>query len=152
MKAVQRGFTLVELMVTVAIVAVLALGALPLAELTVQRTREHELRSALRQIRGALDEYKRASDEGRIPREADASGYPPTLQLLVDGVVDAKDPAKRRIFFLRRLPPDPMQPEGGWGLRSYESTAEAPQPGKDVFDVYSRADGVGINGLPYRQW
>lgn len=153
-----HGFTLVELMVTVAILGVLALGAAPLAELVVKRQKEHELRSALRQIRGAIDAYKRASDENRIVRAADASGYPPNLEALVEGVVDAKDPSKRRIYFLRRLPREPFagRPDepaaAGWGQRSYESGPDNPMPGKDVFDVFCRCDGTGLDGVPYREW
>ena len=153
-----KGFTLVELLVTLAVLSVLALGALPLAELTVQRGREQELRVALQQIRSAIDAYKKASDEGRIVRAPDATGYPPTLEVLAAGVVDAKDAAKRRIYFLRRVPRDPMFADAGtpdaqtWGLRSYESAPEAPVPGKDVFDIHSRSEGTGLNGRPYKDW
>lgn len=146
-----RGFTLVELMVTVAILGVLALGAVPLAELAVQRGKEQELRSALRQIRGAIDAYKRAADEGRIARAADASGYPPNLEVLVEGVTDIKDPARGRIHFLRRLPREPIG-GGTWALRSHDSPHDAPAPGKDVFDVACRCEGTGLNGVPYREW
>ncbi len=153
MKA-ARGFSLVELLVTVAILSVLAMGALPLAELTVQRARESELRLALRDIRTAIDSYKRAADEGRVAKAADSSGYPPSLELLVQGVVDDKDPGKRRIYFLRRLPSDPLADERttGWGLRSYASAADEPQAGRDVFDVFSLSAAVGLNGVPYRAW
>lgn len=146
-----KGFTLVELLVVVAIVALLASIAAPLAEMSWQRGKEQELRHALRQIREAIDAYKRASDEGKIERKADASGYPPNLTVLVDGVEGKSDPEKSKIFFLRRVPRDPMTGED-WGLRSYASPANDPQPGKDVYDVYSRSDEIGLNRVPYREW
>lgn len=146
-----KGFTLVELLVVVAIVGLLASIAAPLAEMSWQRGKEQELRHALRQIREAIDAYKRASDEGKIERKADASGYPATLAVLVDGVEDKQDPEKSKIFFLRRVPRDPMTGED-WGLRSYASPANDPQPGKDVYDVYSRSEEVGLNRVPYREW
>ena len=155
--APQRGFTLIELVVTVAIVALLASAAMPVVELVQTRQRELELRSALREIRTAIDAYKKAYDEGRIAKSAQATGYPPTLAALVDGVVDARTADKKKIYFLRRLPADPMQPgvrdpADAWGKRSYASPRSAPEEGDDVFDVYSRADGTGLNGRPYRDW
>lgn len=153
------GFTLIELLITVALIALLATMVLPVGELAVQRGREQELRLALREIRSAIDAYKLASDEGRIPRKADESGYPKTLELLVQGVPDAKSPDKqRRIYFLRRLPRDPLADDPNlsaaetWGKRSYKSPPENPQAGEDVFDVYSLSEGTGLNGIPYRQW
>jgi len=147
----MKGFTLIELLIVVAIVALLASIAAPLAELSWQRGKERELRAALREIREAIDAYKRASDDGKVERKADASGYPPSLATLVEGVEDKTSPEKTRIFFLRRVPQDPFT-GGEWGLRSFASTAADPQPGKDVYDVYSRSDGVGLNKLPYREW
>lgn len=154
----QRGFTLIELVVTVAIVGILAAGAMPLAQLAAQRSQESELRAALRQIRNAIDAYKAAYDDGRIERRLGASGYPPSLEVLVSGVVDATDPEGRRLYFLRRLPRDPLHDDATvaagqtWGRRSYASPPEAPRPGADVFDVYSLAAGSGLNGVAYREW
>jgi len=155
-----HGFTLIELAITVAIVGVLASMALPLAETTVRRSKEAELRTALRQIRESIDAYKRAGEqpEARIQVRADASGYPPRLEDLVEGVEDIRRPDLAKIYFLRRLPRDPFagDPELAaaetWGRRSYASPPDNPQPGEDVFDVYSLAEGVGLNGIPYRQW
>lgn len=154
-----HGFTLIELVITVAIVGLLATMAMPMAELAVRRGKEQSLREALRRIRGGLDDFKRATEAGRIERAADASGYPASLELLVTGVVDAKDPAKRKIFFLRRLPPDPffegppdVPPAQTWGQRSYASGPDNPMPGKDVYDVYSTSAGTGLNGRAYRDW
>jgi len=158
MTRARRGFTLIELLVTLAIIGVLASAVVPLAELAVKRTKEQELRVALRQIRGALDAYKRAVDEGHVARKADASGYPPTLDVLVEGVPDEKDPEKASIYFLRRIPRDPLYSDAGapaartWGKRSYASPPDAPKEGNDVFDVYSLSEGVGLNGIPYQQW
>lgn len=152
------GFTLIELLITVAIVALLASVALPLSELSVQRGKEQELNRSLREIRDAIDAYKRHVDEGRIERSADASGYPPNLLVLVEGATDVKSPTRAKIRFLRRVPRDPFStdpetpPEETWGLRSYASPPEAPRPGKDVFDVYSRNTGSGLNGIPYKDW
>lgn len=153
-----QGFTLIEMLVTVTIVGLLSTIAFPMLELAAKRSHEQELRESLRQIRTALDNYKQAVDEGRVIEETKGSGYPTSLDVLVNGVVDAKSPGKSdRIYFLRRIPPDPFAPEsgapgGGWGLRSYASSAENPQPGADVFDVYSRSEGTGLNGVAYRQW
>ena len=147
----MKGFTLIELLIVVAIVALLASVAAPLAELGYQRGKEQELRSALREMREAIDAYKRAGDEGKIERKADASGYPPSLAVLVEGVEEKTNPERTRIYFLRRIPKDPLTGQE-WGLRSYASSAAEPQPGKDVYDVYSRSDEVGLNKVPYREW
>jgi general secretion pathway protein G len=147
----MKGFTLIELLIVVAIVALLASIAAPLAELGWQRGKEAELRHTLREIRGAIDAYKRAAEEGQIEKKADASGYPETLAVLVDGVADKKDPKGGKIYFLRRIPKDPITGEE-WGLRAYASPADSPQAGKDVYDVYSRSDEPGLNRIPYREW
>lgn len=154
----RRGFTLIEVVITVAIVSLLASAALPMAEVSVKRDKERDLRSALLKIRDALDAYKRASDGGEIMKKVGESGYPKSLDILVDGVPNAKDPSGAKIFFLRRIPRDPLykgsevSPSKTWGLRSYASTADDPQPGTDVFDVYSLSQDAGLNGIPYRQW
>jgi general secretion pathway protein G len=155
----SRGFTLLEIVIALAVMSVLLTMAVPVLQVQAQRQRESELRAALRDIRSAIDAYKRAADEGRIARAPDASGYPPSLDALVQGVPDLRDPAKRPIYFLRRLPGDPMlkSEDGaavveGWGLRSYASSPEEPRAGDDVFDVYSRSERVGSNGVPYRSW
>jgi len=146
-----KGFTLIELLITVAILGLLASVALPLAELSVQRGKEQELRRSLREMREAIDAYKRAADDGVIEKPADKSGYPPTLAALVEGAVDKRDPRGARVYFLRRVPPDPVSGEP-WGLRSYASPPDAPQSGQDVFDVHSKSTQVGLNGIPYREW
>jgi len=151
------GFTLVELMITVVIVGILASVAVPMAQLAAQRTKEQELRVALRQIRDGIDNYRLAVDEGRVARRADESGYPRRLEDLFEGVEDLKTPDRRIIRFLRRLPRDPfadpsLAAADTWGKRSYVSPHDAPFEGADVYDVYSRAAGTGLNGIPYRDW
>ena len=154
----SRGFTLVELLVVVAIMAVLASIGFPLAELSKRRAQEEELRRSLREIRTAIDQYKRMVDMGRIAKDAAGSGYPPNLDILVNGAPDAQSAKQGRIYFLRKLPRDPMAPDTissaaeTWGLRSYESPPDDPRPGRDVFDVYSRSEVIGLDGTPYRKW
>jgi general secretion pathway protein G len=155
-----RGFTLIEMVVTLALVGILASVALPLYEVTTTRQKEAELRLALRTIRTALDAYKAAADNGLIGRGALETGYPPTLDALVDGVEIPNAPAGRpkRIFFLRHVPIDPFSPDPSidaakqWATRSYASPPDDPQPGEDVYDVASRSTRVGTNGVPYRLW
>ena len=154
----SRGFTYIEIIFTVAIVALMATAVVPYVELSVTRKKEAELKHNLREIRNALDEFKKAVDEGVIAQPADASGYPPRLEILVEGVVNAQDPEQRPIYFLRRLPRDPMyegalvSPADSWGKRSYDSPPDNPSPGKDVFDVYSLSHEKGLNGVPYNEW
>lgn len=154
----QRGFTLIELVVTVAIVSILALAASPLLETTVRRQKESELRAALREIRSAIDAYRQAVDDGKIAKKADESGYPARLEELFMGVENRQDPAKGKIYLLRRLPRDPFSRDRDlnavqtWGKRSYASPPDQPQEGIDVFDVYSLSDERGSNGIPYREW
>ena len=153
-----RGFTLIELLVTVAIVGLLATLALPMTELAVQRSKEQELRLALREIRTGIDAYKKAWDEGHIQKGLDDSGYPKTLDVLADGVEDFTNPKRVKMYFLRRIPRDPLVRDtrspaaDTWGKRSYKSPPDDPQEGDDVYDVYSMSKGVGLNGVPYREW
>jgi general secretion pathway protein G len=154
----SRGFSLVELLVTLAILSVLATLVVPLAQIQAQRHREEQLRAALRDIRAAIDAYKLAFDQGRIAHDVGASGYPPTLEILAAGVDDRSDPKRSKIYFLRRVPRDPMNIDdllpatATWGLRCHASQSDDPTPGDDVFDVYSRSTDVGLDGVPYRQW
>jgi general secretion pathway protein G len=155
------GFTLIELMVSLVIVAIMASVATPMVQLTLQRQKEQQLREQLREMRRAIDAYKKAADDGRVKKNADTSGYPPNLQVLVDGVEDAKDAKHARIRFLRRIPQDPMLngqtnaslgQAPAWGLRSYDSPPDQPRYTQDVYDVYSLSPRTGINGVPYAQW
>jgi len=158
MRARNRGFTLIEMLITIVIVGILATIAFPMAELSVQRSKEQDLRRALRDIRYAIDSYRQAVDEGRIAHSADKSSYPENLDVLVQGVPDLRDPKKATIYFIRRIPRDPFYPDSSapasktWGLRSYASEPDDPRSGDDVYDVYSLSENTGINGVPYRTW
>lgn len=153
-----RGFTLIELVVTVAIVGILAMAAMPMMEMTAKRQKESELRSALRELRGGIDAYRRAVNEGKIEKKVDESGYPHRLEDLVRGIENILDPNKGKLFFLRRLPRDPFSNDPAltaaqtWGKRSYASPPDAPLEGADVFDIYSLSSASGLNGIPYREW
>lgn len=156
-KSLIAGFSLIELMAVLVILSVLASVATPVAQLVAKRNKEQELRHNLRQIRESIDAYKRASDEGRIIKKVGESGYPPTLDDLVKGVEDVHDVKKNKIYFLRRIPVDPMAPNGvgpadSWLLRSYASPPDDPKPGDDIYDVTSRSEETGLNGIVYSKW
>ncbi len=153
----RRGVTLLELLITLAILSILAAVVLPVAEVTVRRNKEIELRQALRTVRRAIDSYKEAFDEAvrnnKIIRNAEDTGYPKTLDDLVAGSdFGGLYPYQRK--FLRRIPKDPMdREEKGWGLRSHADDADAEVwGGEDVYDIYSQSDGVALDGSPYREW
>ena len=146
----QRGFSLAELVMVVALIAVLSTMVLPVAKFTVKRHKEAELRLALRQIRTAIDEYKRMSDQGLIPVKIGGEGYPETLEELVEGVEIVGQETKRK--FLRRIPIDPMTHED-WELRSYQDDADATSwGGENVYDVRTSSDGVALDGTKYADW
>ena len=153
-----KGFTLIELLLTLALLATLATVAYPLTALMGKRDRELDLQRSLREIRRAIDSYKQAADDGRIEKSITDSGYPPTLRVLVEGVPDKTSLQGRKLYFLRRIPRDPLcecpdvAPENTWQLRSYKSTADNPQAGEDVFDVSSRNTRESLNGTLYSQW
>lgn len=161
------GFSYVEMVFAVAMLALLAAVATPYLEKNIQRKKETELRQNLRQIRSAIDEYKAAVDTGKIKKIIGDSGYPKSLEDLVIGVEDISDSNKKKLYFLRRIPADPMYPKTysnpqqladeispaeTWGKRSYASDADNPREGSDVYDVYSLSAEVGNNGINYNQW
>lgn len=148
----NRGYSLVELVVVALLLTILAMVALPTSKHLVRRNKEMDLRLALRQLRFAIDEYKRFSDAALIEQELDTEGYPSELEQLYEGV-DLLGQAGRQAKFLRRLPVDPMTGEAEWGLRSYQDDWDSDSwGGENIFDVYSLSEGVGLNGVPYSQW
>lgn len=150
------GYSFVELIVVSAIILILASAVLPLSRVGIQRQKETELRRALREIRTAIDRYKDAADLQQISPtelEPDDMGYPPDLETLVKGVTRSGDASQTKLRFLRRIPKDPMTGEADWGLRSYQDRPDSSSwGGQNVFDVYSKAGGTGLDGIPYREW
>lgn len=154
-RAGSGGYTLVEMLVVMALLGILAVAAMPLVEMTARRVKERELKAAMWEIRHAIDGYKNAHDKGLIVART-ASGYPPSLAVLVGGA-ESRNVAGGPLYLLRRIPRDPFAPaampaEQSWGVRSYASPPDRPQLGADVYDVYSTSKEVGMNGVPYNEW
>lgn len=148
----QAGYTLAELVMVAAVMVILAGVVLPSVKYTARRTKEMELRSDLRSMRAAIDEYKRYSDMGLIPVDLGTEGYPKDLEVLVEGV-ELAGQVDRKLKLLRRLPVDPMTGEAEWGLRSFQDEPDATSwGGENVYDVYSLSGSVGLSGVPYRDW
>jgi general secretion pathway protein G len=152
----ENGYTFIELVIVTTILLILASAALPLAQVTAQRSREAELRRSLREMRVAIDRFKDAVDRGQIPTtelEAGSEGYPPSLETLVEGVSAANDASGRRLKFLRRIPIDPMTGTAEWGLRSYTDDPDSTSwGGRSVYDVHSTSEGTALDGTRYRDW
>ncbi len=147
----EAGFTLAELVMVAALIGLLATIVLPVAKFTVKRRKEAELHLALRQMRTAIDDFKRLSDQGMIPIKLGSEGYPPDLDTLVEGVQLVGQDTKRK--FLRRLPVDPMTGDTEWALRSYQDDWDSDSwGGENVYDVYSKSDATALDGTKYKDW
>ncbi len=155
-KGRQQGYTFIELIIVSTMILVLAAAIMPLTKVTMQRTREAELRRSLREMRTAIDKFKDAADQGLIGSldlKAGAENYPPDLQTLVDGVAAANDATGRKLKFLRRVPVDPMTKTTDWGRRSYQDDPKSTRwGGQDVFDVYTTSEGTALDGTKYKDW
>lgn len=157
-KVGARGFTIIELLVVMAVLGILAAAIMPLGETLLTAQRERDLRLALREIRGAIDDYKRAVDQGAIVVTSGQSGYPANLRVLVEGTPDARPQGKGKTqYFLRQIPRDPfadarLPAEQTWRLRSYASPPNKPAAGADVYDIHSSSDGIALDGSPYAKW
>ena len=152
MRLNKRGFTLIELIITVTIVAILAGLAVPLARNSIRREKEIALKQDLREIRVAIDKYKEASDRGLVQVKLGTEGYPESLDVLVDGVQMA-GAVDKKLKLLRRIPEDPMTNSTGWGMRSYQDEPKSQSwGGQDVFDVYTKSDGTALDGTKYKDW
>jgi len=148
----QAGFSLAELVMVAAVLVILAGVTVPVAKFTSRRLKEMELRTDLRQMRAAIDEYKRYSDMGLIQIDLGTDGYPAKLEVLVEGV-ELAGQVDKKLKLLRRMPVDPMTGENEWGMRSYQDDFDSTSwGGENVYDVYSLSKGVGLNGVPYREW
>jgi general secretion pathway protein G len=145
----ERGLTLIELIVTVAILAILASAAVPIARFNVKREKERELRRDLWEMRDAIDHYKDAADRGAFQTKLDSQNYPPDLDTLVTGV----DVQGKKVKFLRRIPVDPMTGKAEWGMRSMQDDPTSDSfGGQSVFDVYTKSQGTALDGTKYSEW
>ena len=148
----SRGFTVTELLVVCAVLSILAGVTIPSVKYTRKRMKEIELHTQLREMRSAIDEFKRYSDAGFLAIEFGTDGYPKDLEVLVEGV-DVVGQIDKKARFLRRIGVDPMTGDDEWGLRSYQDEPDSGSwGGENVFDVYSLSEGTGLNGIPYSQW
>jgi general secretion pathway protein G len=152
----ESGYSLIELLAVTVVLLVLASAVMPLAKVTVQRSREAELRRSLREMRTAIDRYKDAADLQQIAAtdlKAGAEGYPPSLEVLVEGVRANGDASGRKLKFLRRIPIDPMTRSQEWGMRSYQDDADSTSwGGQNVYDVYTKSGGLALDGTKYADW
>src|SRR5688572_25096595 len=152
----SRGYSFIELLVVTTIVLILASAVQPLAKVAITRQKEAELRRALREMRTAIDKFKDAADAQMIPPtelKVGSEGYPPTLELLVDGVSVANDASGRKLKFLRRVPIDPMTGSAEWGMRAYQDRPDSTRwGGQNVYDVFSLSGGTALDGTKYRDW
>jgi general secretion pathway protein G len=153
----SAGYTFIELVVATAVMMILASAALPLARVSIRRQRESDTRRALREMRTAIDNFKRLADSpngiASTEMRVGCENYPPSLEILVDGATRANDASGRKVKFLRRIPIDPLIGRAEWGLRSYADPPNATTwGGQCVFDVYSKAEGTGLDGTKYREW
>ena len=145
----EAGLTLIELIVTVAILGLLASVAVPLARWNVKRVKERDLHAALWEMRASIDKYKDAADKGGIQTKVDSDNYPPDLETLVKGI----DVKGKKMRFLRRIPIDPMTGKPDWGLRSEQDDPNSDSfGGQNVYDVYSKSQGTALNGTKYAEW
>jgi general secretion pathway protein G len=153
----KKGFTLVEMLVTLTILSILALAAMPLAKVAIKREKEITLRRNLRILRESIDEYKKLADEKKFEFDEATEGYPPDLEILVEGieitVTESGEEKTKIVKFLRRIPRDPMMNSQEWGLRSYQDDADSDVwGGENVYDVYTRSAGTALDGTKYRDW
>ena len=152
----QRGYTFIELLIVTMVLLILASAVMPLAQITSQRQREAEVRRALREMRTAIDAFKDAVDLGFIAQtelESESEGYPPSLEILVEGIDAANDASERKLRFLRRIPIDPTTASTDWGIRSYQdSPTSTSWGGENVFDVYTKSGGTALDGTKYTDW